>query len=225
MRGRFFVLEGVDGAGKTGALQYVNDALSADGYVTLPTREPGGTEEGQALRQLLLVEGPLDWEPVAELLLVTAARVQHVNRVIRPALKKGAIVLCDRFVGSTLAFQGAGRGIPSETILGLHRSAIDDLWPDLTVLLDIDPEKSLVRSRNRLQASASKEIKFENMDSAFHRRVWKSFRHQARQKPELYKIIDADQPQKAVQDAVLSVLQNYLKACPPEELARSSRGA
>jgi len=210
--GKFIVLDGIDGGGKTQALAYVRQKLESSDYPVVVTREPGGTEEGTALRQLLVEKDTHDWEPMAELLLMTAARVQHVARVIRPALEEGRVVLCDRFVGATIAYQGGGRGISTAKILQLHKIALDDIWPDLTVILDLDPATGLERSRARLSSSGSSETRFEDLDLSFHQRVRQSFLDQAAERPQSYTIIDADRPSQIVQE---DVLQTVLKALGP----------
>jgi dTMP kinase len=197
-RGRFIVLEGVDGSGKTTALMHLAELLRAEGSEPLVTREPGGTEEGLALRRLLLARDGHHWTAMAELLLINAARAQHVEAVIAPALAGGRAVLCDRFVGSTIAYQGGGRGLPVDTVLALHRIATGDLWPDLTILLDIEPERAVARSRRRLAASGSDEGRFEALDLDFHRRVRQSFLEQAAARPATHAVIDADRPPEAV---------------------------
>ncbi|MFO1059292.1 MAG: dTMP kinase [Dongiaceae bacterium] len=197
-RGRFIVLEGVDGSGKTTVLADLAAALDAAGRAPLVTREPGGTEEGLALRRLLLARDGHRWTPMAELLLINAARAQHVEAVIAPALAAGRVVLCDRFVGSTLAYQGGGRGLPADTVLALHGIATGDLWPDLTILLDLEPERAVARSRRRLAASGSDEGRFEALDIDFHRRVRQSFLDQAAARPATHAVIDADRPLEAV---------------------------
>jgi dTMP kinase len=210
--GVFIALDGVDGGGKTGAIAFLKEALSSAGYDLLVTREPGGTEEGQALRQLLLANDTFDWEPMAELLLINAARVPHVGKVIRPAIEEGKIVLCDRFVASTIAYQGAGRGIPVEQILELHRISVGDLWPDLTVILDVDPRKGIDRSRKRLQTNQVNEGRFEKLDLAFHQRVRKSFLDQAAMDSNRYAVIDADRPPLNVQQEVLQRVLHEVEA-------------
>jgi dTMP kinase len=145
-RGFFCVFEGIDGSGKSGALAYVQDHLAADGIDIVATLEPGGTDEGLALRRLVLTDSPLRWASIGELLLMNAARAQLAGKVIQPALAAGKVVLCDRFVGSTLAHQGACHGIAAEQIRALHKIAAGDLWPDLTVLLDVEAEQALARS-------------------------------------------------------------------------------
>lgn len=212
--GYFVTLDGVDGGGKTGAITYLAEALAKIGRDLVVTREPGGTEEGLALRRLLLANDAFAWEPMAELLLMNAARVQHVAKVIRPALQEGKIVLCDRFVASSIAYQGAGRGIPVADILDLHRISVGDIWPDFTVILDIDPQRGLERSRQRLVTGQINEGRFEDLDLAFHRRVRASFLDQAGREPMRHAVIDADRPQDKVQEDVLqSVLRAIKKKC------------
>jgi dTMP kinase len=207
MAGLFVSLDGVDGGGKTGAIAALNNALTAKGRTPLLTREPGGTEPGLALRKLLLSESSFDWTARAELLLMNAARAQHVERVIRPALACGQVVLCDRYVAASLAFQGAGRGLPQAEILDLHRIATGDLWPDLTIILDIDVRRGLARSRRRNAEAALDEGRFEALDLDFHERVRRSYLEQAAAWPERYAVIDADRSQDVVQrDVQNSVL-------------------
>ncbi len=207
-RGVFISIDGVDGGGKTGAIAALDGGLRALGHDPVVTREPGGTDEGLALRNLLLASDTYDWNPMAELLLVNAARAQHVAKVIRPAIEAGKIVICDRYAAATLAYQGAGRGIPTDQILELHRIAVADLWPDLTVVLDISATKGLERSRKRLHDTNTNEGRFEALDLAFHERVRGSYLDQARARPELYAVIDADRPPGIVRrDVINSVTQ------------------
>jgi dTMP kinase len=203
MPGRFIVVEGGDGAGKGGVVASLAAALADAGHPVLTTREPGGTPEGLQLRALLLAEAGPVWEQEAELLLMTAARVQHVRRVIKPAMAAGTVVVCDRFVGSTLAYQGAGRGLPAALILDLHRRLVDDVWPDLTIVLDVDPAVGLARSRRRLAADGRDEGRFEDLDLAFHQRVRQSFLDQAAAHPARTAVVDAAQPLAQVQQDVI----------------------
>lgn len=209
--GCFIVFEGGDGAGKGSALAAAAAALRAEGRAVLTTREPGGTEEGMALRALLLSEAGRVWDQGSELLLMTAARVQHVKRVIRPAVTAGQIVLCDRYLGSTLAYQGGGRGLPASLIRDLHRDFVEDYRPDLTVLLDVEPAVALARSRARLAAAGADEGRFESLDLAFHERVRASFLDQARADAARSLIIDAAEPLAAVVAAVLAGLRAWLQ--------------
>jgi dTMP kinase len=210
-KGLFISLDGVDGGGKTGAIAALLPALERAGRQPLATREPGGTGGGLALRRLLLAEHSFDWTARAELLLMNAARAQHVERVIRPALAAGRIVVCDRYAAASLAFQGAGRGLPAAEILALHRLATGDLWPDLTIILDLDVRRGLARSRRRNAAASLDEGKFEALDLDFHERVRQSYLDQAAERPEIHAVIDADRPEaivrKAVEDRVLALLR------------------
>jgi dTMP kinase len=208
----FIVFEGGDGAGKGGALVTLAAALTADGHDVLSTREPGGTPEGLELRALLLAASGAVWDQGSELLLMTAARIQHVKRVIRPALAAGRVVLCDRFLGSTLAYQGGGRGIEADLILDLHRRFVEDFRPDLTVLLDVDPATGIGRSRRRLADDATDEGRFEGLDLGFHQRVRASFRAQAAQDPYRTILIDADRAIDVVQQDVVSHVRSRLAA-------------
>jgi dTMP kinase len=205
-RGFMVAIEGIDGSGKSGVAAYLADHLRDSGYDVLRTQEPGGTEEGAMLRKLLLARDAFDWVPTAELLLMNASRRQHVERVIRPALDAGRVVVCDRFVGSTIAYQGAGRGLPDEMIFGIHRLAMDDFWPDLTLVLDLDPAVGLRRSQRRLEQTQVDEGRFETLDISFHERVRQSFLAQAASLPVPYMMIDADQSPELVQQTALEHL-------------------
>lgn len=204
MRGVMVALEGIDGSGKSGVAAFLARRLQAAGYDIVATQEPGGTEEGAALRRLLLGKETYDWVPVAELLLMNASRRQHVDRVIKPAMEANKIVICDRFVGSSIAYQGAGRGLPLDMIRQLHHLAIDDFWPDLTLVLDLDPVVGLRRSRQRLEESEVDEGRFEALETEFHSRVRCSYLDQADEFRETYRIIDAESPPEAVQQEALN---------------------
>ncbi len=205
--GAFIAIEGGDGSGKGTVIAALIPHLLQAGFDVLSTREPGGTPEGQALRQLLL---PADasWDPWAELLLMAAARVQHVERLIRPAVAAGRIVVSDRFVGSTLAYQGAGRGLPIDAIMSLHRLTTGDFKPDLTVVLDVDPALGLRRSRSRLAGSATDEGLFEGLDVAFHERVRASFLSQAASSSHI--VIDSSKAPSQVTKAAATIVEAWL---------------
>ncbi|MFN3434764.1 MAG: dTMP kinase [Sphingomonas sp.] len=210
MTGAFIAVEGVDGSGKSGVVRALVAGLSAQGRDVLGTREPGGTPQGEALRGLLLAGSDDAWEPRAELLLMTAARVQHVARVIRPAVAAGRIVVSDRYAGSTLAYQGAGRGMDDGLIRDLHAKVVDDLWPDLTVVLDLDPAIGLARSRKRLSDAAIDEGRFESLALSFHQRIRAAFLAQAAAAPERHVVIDASGTPEAVQAAALAAVEQFL---------------
>lgn len=204
-RGRFITLEGGEGAGKGTIIDAIHGWMQERGIDHVLTREPGGTSEGQALRKALVERGQ-NWDPVAELLLMAADRRQHVQRVILPALERGTTVVCDRFVYSTEAYQGAGRQLPASLIAQLREITIADLQPDVVLLLDVDPSIGLARSRRRLAASGSNEDLFEGLDLDFHRRVRQSFLEQATRDPHRWMVLDASAPLQTVVSQVIEVL-------------------
>jgi dTMP kinase len=210
LAGAFIALEGGDGTGKSGALAHLGEALGdVPGGVVL-TREPGGTPGGQAIRGLLLARDAHDWQPEAELLLIAAARAQHVARVIRPALAAGRLVITDRYVASTLAYQGAGRGLDAGVIRTVHALTTGNLWPYLTVVFDVDPAVALARGLARLRQDGSDEGRFEAIGLEFQRRVRRSFLEQAAAAPERHVVIDAGRPIAAVQAAAVAAIRMFL---------------
>jgi len=209
MSGRFLAVEGIDGCGKTGVVRGLAEHLRAGGAEVVATREPGGTPQGEAIRALLLAGADDAWHPHAELLLMTAARVEHVQRVILPGLARGAWVVSDRYAASTLAYQGAGRGISEDVIRALHRDMAADLWPDLTIVLDLDAETALARSRQRLGAAVLDEGRFEGLGLDFQRRIGQSFRQQALAEPARYVVVDASGPPEAVLRRVVLAVEGW----------------
>lgn len=210
-RGLFIVLEGGEGAGKGSVLSSAADWLRARGIEPLCTRAPGGTEEGQVIRSALVRSGA-NWEPTAELLLMMADRAQHVGRVIRPALEAGRVVLCDRYVGSTIAYQGGGRGLSLRMIDDLQAMAAGEVTVDLNILLDVAPAVGLKRSLKRLADEQSDEDLFERLDLAFHDRVRASFLAQAAGDPAHWSVVDASRPIADVIDAVQARLAQLLES-------------
>jgi dTMP kinase len=206
----FLVLEGGEGSGKTSLSAALCDALRVAGFDVLATREPGGTPEGTALRALLLAADGYDWDGGAELLLMTAARIQHVKRVIAPALAAGRAVVCDRFVGSTLAYQGAGRSLPQALIMELHARLVGGLRADLTVFLDIDPRVGLSRSVRRLGQAKDDEGRFEALDLAFHERVRAAFLAQAAADPARSIVVDAGRTLPEVEAEVIGAVRTWV---------------
>jgi len=194
-RGRFITLEGVDGAGKSTHLQFVADSMGAGGQHVVVTREPGGTALAERLRKAILEE-PMD--PVTATLLVFAARADHVARVIRPALDAGSWVVCDRFTDATLAYQGAGQGVPLELIDRLGIAAHSGLTPDRTLLFDCSYEVA----RKRLSASGKALDRFESEDRAFFERVRETYLGLAQSEPGRVKVIDASGDQAQIRRAL-----------------------
>ena len=211
MAGAFIAIEGVDGSGKSGVVRHLIASLRAQGHDVLGTREPGGTPQGEALRGLLLAGEDEAWDPRAELLLMTAARVQHVARIVLPAVAAGRVVVSDRYAGSTLAYQGAGRGMAERLIRDLHAAVVDDVWPNLTLVLDLDPAVGLARSRKRLAVDAVDEGRFESLDLAFHQRIRAAFLAQAAAAPERHVVVDAGGTPDEVQAAALATLVRFLE--------------
>ena len=207
---RFFAVEGVDGCGKTGIVGFLVDLFRERGGEGLATREPGGTPQGEQIRSLILSGQDDAWDPYSELLLMTAARVEHVRRVIMPAREHGHFVVSDRYVGSTIAYQGAGRGMSEDFIRDLHAKVVGDIWPDLTIILDLDPEIGIARSRNRLSAAAIDEGRFETLDLDFHRRIRQSFLDQAARNPARHIVVDASGTPDDVRARLVSTLDQWV---------------
>jgi dTMP kinase len=178
-RGRFITFEGLDGCGKSTQLERLAGALRARGLEIITTREPGGTETGERIRQILLDSRTEGLSPMAELALMFASRAQHIQEVILPAMAGGTTVLCDRFTDSSEAYQGGGRKLGSEPVLALHRILCGDLQPDLTLLMDSEVAASVERARRRNQAQMKKDTsdevrdegRFEQENRAFFGRV------------------------------------------------------
>jgi dTMP kinase len=185
----FVTFEGPEGAGKSTQVQLVAEHLRQLGYDVLATREPGGTQLGERIRNVLLASNDYAIVPRAEALLMTAARAQHVADVIHPALQNGQIVLCDRFIDSTLAYQGAGRGLPIDELELLQAFAVDALRPDLTVLLDLPVSIGLTRRRQ----SGAPMNRLDRDDAEFHERVRTWYVQAARQDPDRWLVLDAQQ--------------------------------
>lgn len=205
-RAMFITLEGGEGAGKSTALEFLRTRLEARGIPLCVTREPGGTALGERLRELLLAAD--DGEPMAgmaELLLVFAARAQHVQHVIRPALAAGQWVLCDRFTDATYAYQAGGRGLPVEAVQQLEQLVQGALRPDCTLLLDIDPVLGLERARGRGALD-----RFEREQADFYQRVRSTYLRLASESSGRYQIIDAAQPLEVVRERLAEVCNAWL---------------
>ena len=186
----FITFEGIEGCGKTTQLRLLAADLERRGYEVIATREPGGCPIGDAVRRILLDPENNAMVPRAELLLYAAGRAQHVEEVIRPALAAGRIVLCDRYIDATAAYQGFGRGLPGEMIDGLNTLAVSGLVPDLTFLLDLPVEEGLGRAVERNAATALQEDRFERESLKFHQRVREGYLSIARRESR-FRIIDA----------------------------------
>ena len=188
MRGRFITLEGIDGAGKTTHLEWLARFLGGRGIRVTVTREPGGTALGERLRDLLL-HGAAKLHPETETLLVFAARREHINKVIEPALASGAWVLCDRFTDATYAYQSGGSGVSWSKVAQLERWTHDGLQPDLTVLFDVAPDVGLARA-----ARGKSPDRFEREEGGFYERARQAYLDRAREAPHRIHVVDATKP-------------------------------
>ncbi|WP_311954017.1 dTMP kinase [Halomonas garicola] len=206
-RGRLITLEGGEGVGKSTNMAFVSAWLEARGIEVVRTREPGGTPRAEAIRELLLDPAPA--EPLAadaELLLMFAARAQHLAEKIRPVLERGAWVVCDRFTDATYAYQGGGRGLDAERIAVLERFVQRGMTPDLTLLLDMPVDAASRRVSQRADAGGGARDRFERERGAFFAAVRHAYRRRAEAEPERFALIDAAQPLSAVQCELATVL-------------------
>ena len=185
MRGKFITFEGGEGAGKSTQITFLKETLLARGHRVLQTREPGGTKNSESLRELILHPPERVWSPMTELLLHFASRHEHIENFIVPALQDGRWVLCDRYIDSTIAYQGYGKGIDVTLIQKLHAFIQNDLNPDLTFIFDIPVEVGLSRAQRRGTSDT-----YENMDLSFHQNLRKGFIEIARNDPNRCYIVD-----------------------------------
>lgn len=203
--GRFITLEGLEGAGKSSRATELKAFLEQRGKTVLLTREPGGTPLGERLRDLLLAPADAPMAPLTELLLMFAARSEHLTRVILPALAAGQWVLCDRYVDASYAYQGGGRGLGTGPVAVLEDLLPARARPDLTVLLDLPVEQGLARARQRGAAD-----RFERETIDFHQRVRAAYLARARQAPERYRVVDAAAAPAAVRAAIERAAEAWL---------------
>jgi dTMP kinase len=198
----FVTFEGVEGCGKSTQLARAAEALRAAGREVLETREPGGTEIGRKIRDILMDVGHRDLEPAAEWLLLEADRSQHVAQTLKPALEGGAFVLCDRYSDSTEAYQARGRGLDENAVRQVDAMARGGLVPDLTLLYDVDPGLGLERARRRDKGSG----RFESAEMSFHERVREAYLEIARREPGRVVVISADRPPEEVFSSTWSAI-------------------
>lgn len=203
----FITLEGSEGVGKTSNMEYIKSRLQEKSIEFIETREPGGTPMGEALREMLLGEDFKGMSDDTELMLMFAARAEHVTKVIRPALEKGQWVLCDRFTDATYAYQGGGRQLDVERIQGLENWVLGDLRPDLTILLDAPIEVGRERAGKR-----STPDRFEQERDGFFNRVRDTYLARAKAEPERIKLVDASLDLVSVQKQIDLVLNEELKS-------------
>lgn len=208
-KGKFITVEGGEGVGKTTNMAFVETLLSDNSIDFISTREPGGTPLAEKIRALLLGVDTETLDSTAELLLIFAARAQHLSQLIKPALDAGRWVICDRFTDATYAYQGGGRGIDTSLIITLERAVQKDLQPDLTLLLDIHPEQGMQRARSRAALD-----RFELEELPFFHRVRASYLERAQLQPQRFALIDAGAALADVQKNIAAALRPLLQnAC------------
>lgn len=206
-QGRFITLEGVEGAGKTTALETLRQGLEGRGVTLRVTREPGGTGLGEAIRDLLLGHSHDGMAASTEALLMFAARAEHLDKLILPALARGEWVLSDRFTDASYAYQGAGRGLGQEAVARLEDWVQGDFRPDLTIVLDLPVEEGLRRAAGR-----GAPDRFESEAEDFFRRIRETYLERARRDPTRYRVIDAGQTLESVQAQLRETLRAWLES-------------
>ena len=208
----FITLEGIEGCGKTTQINRLRTFFENRGQACVVTREPGGTAIGNDIRSILLNPSNKDLVPRAELLLYMADRAQHIESVVKPALARNKVVLCDRYFDATVVYQGYARGLGSDFICELHRLLLEDFKPDITLLLDLAPQIGLARAWKELNKGtrSGTESRFEEETINFHEKVRSGYLELARQEPERFRIIDAAADEKQVQAEIQDVLGQYL---------------
>jgi dTMP kinase len=203
VRGRFITLEGGEGTGKSTQVRRLGARLREKGIDVVLTREPGGSTGAEQIRKLVVEGDGARWTPITETLLVYAARADHVARTIGPALAQGQWVISDRFNDSSFAYQGAGRGVPRETIRRIDAVVLDDFQPDLTLVLDLPVAVGLARAGAR----GGSETRFESLGPDFHERMRQAFLDIARRQPDRCRLIDAAQDEESVAAAIWAAVQ------------------
>lgn len=205
MKGLFITVEGGDGAGKSTQISYIEDFFREKGLVVLHTREPGGTRIGELLREILLDRSNIEMDPVTEMLIYAASRAQHVRELILPALARGAVVICDRFVDSSIAYQGYGREL-GEMVAEVNSRATGGLKPDITFWLDIDPELGRQRAAG---AGSLDRLELEKPD--FHYRLYEGYRALAANDPGRIRRIDASRSKEEMRDEIYAHLEDLCR--------------
>ena len=208
-RGRFITLEGGEGAGKSTQVQLLAQKLEPMGISVVVTREPGGSPGAEALRDVILSGKAAPFGPAGEALLFSAARIDHIDQTIAPALNRGAWVICDRFADSTRAYQGAAGSLDPALIASLERVAVGDMKPDLTLILDLATEKGLARAAAR-RGSMGKADRFEREGALFHETLRQAFLDIARAEPQRCAVIDADKSPEEVAQAIWTCVRERL---------------
>lgn len=205
---RFISLEGGEGAGKSTQIRLLNDWLQNQGVKTCLTREPGGSPEAEQIRDLVLKGATDRWTGMTEALLMTASRSEHVEKKVKPALNSSHWVLCDRFFDSSIAYQGAGRGLGMKRVKELQTLALGDFKPDLTIILDLPVKIGLSRAIERESTKSDMEDRFERMDVSFHETLRDAFLTIANEEPERCVVLNADTTAELLQKEIRSLILN-----------------
>lgn len=209
-RGLFITFEGNEGSGKSTQMRILVERLRSEGYNVLESQEPGGSPIGLKIRSLLLDPANHEMSPTTEMLLMFAARAQNVDQWIRPALAAGTIVVSDRFTDSTLAYQGAGRGLGSEVVLEVDRVACRGLVPDLTICVDIDVEEGLQRAHSRNRQSETNETRLDEETVDFYKKARSAYHRLAEEDGSRFVLVDGSPDQETVAKAVWTVVSERL---------------
>lgn len=214
-RSLFITLEGGEGSGKSTQIKALAERLRASGREVITTREPGGTPEAEKIRALLVHRDGGNWTPMAEVLLLFAARHMHVEHLIKPALAEGKIVISDRFTDSTRAYQCYGHRLPLGVVDDIDNLALGSFQPDLTFILDISVEQGLKRAGKRLQKDESAEDRFENLSSAFHERLRNGYLEIAKNHPARCVVIDAMRETEDITDVLFNAVLKKINGATP----------
>ena len=201
----FITLEGIEGAGKSTVIDFIENFFTSSGYSVVKTREPGGTAIGEQVREILLNKNNDKLTDDTELLLIFAARAQHLSEIILPNLTSNKIVLCDRFIDASYAYQGAGRGIEQSKINLLENWVMPDIKPDLTFLLDLDPKIAFERTNKRSDAD-----RFESEDIHFFEKIRQYYLERAENEPERFRVINSELSLEDVQEQIKNILKDMV---------------
>ena len=206
--GRFITFEGGEGGGKSTQTRLLQDALASNGIESILTREPGGSAGAEEIRELIVTGSPDRWDPLTELCLLYAARRDHWLKVIKPKLEHGIWVISDRFADSSIVYQGYAGDIDIDTVLNIHNVVLGEVWPDLTIVLDLPPELGLERSYKRDTANNSKDTRFEKRELHFHNLLREGFQYLHSKSPDRICVIDGTKTIKEVEIEVFSIIKN-----------------
>ena len=204
-KGLFITLEGIEGAGKSTAVDFIEDFLTKEGHDVIKTREPGGTVIGEQIREILLKNENYTLTYDTELLLVFSARAQHIQEVILPALSSGKIILCDRFTDASYAYQGGGRDIDASRINLLEKWVQEDLRPNLTLLFDLDVSIGMQRTKKRSDAD-----RFEREEINFFKKIRNTYLERAKNEPQRFRIINSASSLESVKEQIITILKDFL---------------